>query len=198
VKILISAAETSSDIHGAELLRALQGQFAPGQIEAWGIGGPRLQAQGLRSLVDARSLLSMGFFELFGRLPKILGALGTIADAAARDRPDLAVVMDYPDFHFRLAKRLKKLGIPVVYYIPPKVWAWRQGRVKVLRERFVEVLSILPFEEDFFREHKVVAKYVGNPLVDELPLELSRAEARAKLGIGESLARNAGESPFRT
>ncbi len=183
MKILISAAEASSDVHGAQLLRALRRKLGDETVEAFGVGGPRLQAEGLRAVVDARSLLAMGFTEILGRLPGIFRALSTVAAAAAREKPDVAVVIDYPDFHFRLAKRIQRLGIPVVYFIPPKVWVWRQGRVRILRDRFAQVLCILPFEDEFYRNHAVPVKYVGNPLVDELPLDLTLEKARDQLGL---------------
>lgn len=188
MKILISAAETSSDQHGAQLLRALQRECAQkGEtLDAFGIGGPALKQAGLRVLVDARTLLVMGFTEVLGRLPTIFRSLKTVAETAANEKPDVAVVIDYPDFHFRLAKKLKRQGIPVIYFIPPKIWAWRKGRIKVLRERFVRVLSILPFEVDFYKREKMPVTYVGNPLVDELPLRLTRAEARKHLGLTDS------------
>src|SRR6185437_5565712 len=144
--------------------------------DAFGMGGPHLHEAGLRAVVDARGLLAMGFGEILGRLPQIFRALRVISDTARSERPDVAVVIDYPDFHFRLAKRLKANGIPVIYFIPPKVWAWRKGRIKILRERFVRVLSILPFEADFYRREKMPVTYVGNPLVDELPMSLTRGE----------------------
>lgn len=135
-------------------------------------------------VVDARELLSMGFVEVLVRLPKILRGLRAIAAAAERERPELAIVIDYPDFHFRLARRLKRLRIPVVYYIPPKVWVWRRSRLRLLKELFVRVLCILPFEEELYREAGIPVRYVGNPLADELPLTLTRADARARLGVG--------------
>jgi lipid-A-disaccharide synthase len=181
LKILISAAETSSDIHGAELLKALKTQLPEG-VEAFGIGGPKLQAEGLRPVVDARELLSMGLTEVLGKLPKILGALSRLSSEAAKVRPDVVVVIDYPDFHFRLAKRLQAQGVPMVYFIPPKVWVWRKGRVRVLKELFDRVLCIFPFEEEFYRREGVKVNYVGNPLLDELPLNLSKDEARKRLG----------------
>jgi lipid-A-disaccharide synthase len=184
MKILISAAEASSDAHGAELLKAIREQ-AQGSVEAFGIGGPRLQKAGLRVIVDARELLAMGFVEILGHLPKIFRALKQVSAEAEAEKPDVAIVIDYPDFHFRLAKRLKQQGIPVVYYIPPKVWAWRKRRVKILRQFFAKILCILPFEEEFYKNHQVAVKYVGNPLVDELPLQLTRDEARFKLGLGK-------------
>lgn len=188
MKILISAAETSSDLHGAKLLQALTRECeARGEkLEAFGIGGPALRAAGLKIQVDARELLSMGFTEVLGRLPRIFRALGEITRLAIREKPDVAVVIDYPDFHFRLAKRLKRNGIPVVYFIPPKVWAWRKSRIKILRERFVRVLSIFPFEVPFYEREKMPVSYVGNPLVDSLPLELTKSQARKNLGISDS------------
>lgn len=190
MKILISAAEASSDLHGAQLLRALREQLGranpPETVEAFGVGGPRLQAEGLRAVVDARELLAMGFAEVVGRLPGIYRALKRIVRLAEEERPELVVVLDYPEFHFRLARRIQRLGIPIVYFIPPKVWVWRQGRVRVLRERFTQVLSILPFEVEFYKRHGMDVKYVGNPLVDELPLGLTREEARSRLGLGEA------------
>lgn len=187
MKILISAAETSSDQHGAQLLKALQRECAQrGEtLDAFGIGGPALSQAGLRVLIDARTLLVMGFTEVVGRLPTIFRSLKIVAESAAVEKPDVAVVIDYPDFHFRLAKRLKQQGVPVIYFIPPKIWAWRKGRIKILRERFERVLSILPFEVDFYRREKMPVTYVGNPLVDELPLKLTRSEARKHLGLSE-------------
>ena len=193
MKILISAAEASSDAHGAELLRALQAELrgsgglgaaeVPEVIEAFGLGGPKLQAAGLRAVVDARELLAMGFIEILGRLPRIFSALRRLSDEASLQKPDVAVVIDYPDFHFRLARRLKRLQVPVVYYIPPKVWVWRKGRIRRLRESFVKILSILPFETPFYEKEKLPVVYVGNPLADELPLGLGRGAARAGLGV---------------
>ncbi|OFZ55440.1 MAG: hypothetical protein A2428_05035 [Bdellovibrionales bacterium RIFOXYC1_FULL_54_43] len=185
VKILISAAETSSDVHGAELLKALrEAAHAAGQeVEAVGIGGPKLREAGLRVVVDAKELLAMGFSEVLVHLPRILGALNKITRIARQERPDLAVVIDYPDFHFRLARRLRKFGTPVVYYIPPKVWVWRKRRVRLLRDLFTRVLCIFPFEEAFFKSEGLDVKYVGNPLLDELPLGMSRSEARSGLGL---------------
>jgi lipid-A-disaccharide synthase len=117
----------------------------------------------------------MGFLEVASRLPKIFESLNRVEKASLDRKPDVAVVVDYPDFHFRLAKRLKKQGVPVVYYIPPKVWAWRKGRVKFLRKFFSRVLCIFPFEEKFYRTENVPVKYVGNPLLDELPIHATKS-----------------------
>lgn len=166
-------------------IRELVGASDDPELEVFGVGGPKLQEEGLRAVVDARELLAMGFVEILGRLPAIFRALRRVVEAAERERPDVIVVIDYPDFHFRLARRLGHLGIPIIYYIPPKVWVWRTGRVRFLRENFAQILCILPFEEDFYRRHDVPVRYVGNPLVDELPLHLTREQARAGLGLDE-------------
>ncbi len=125
----------------------------------------------------------MGFSEILTRLPRALRALRTVAREAKVERPDVAVVIDYPEFHFRLARRLKSAGVPVVYYIPPKIWVWRRGRIRVLREVFARVLFIFPFERELYARERLKAVYVGNPLIDELPLGLTRQEARARLGL---------------
>ena len=165
MRVLISAAEISSDAHGAKLLDALK-RIEPGLEDVFGIGGARLQKAGLRSILDSRQLLAMGFTEVLGVIPRAWRALGEIEKAARASKPDVAVLIDYPDFHFRLARRLKRLGIPVVYYITPKVWAWRRGRVRLLRDLFARVLTILPFEAEFYEREGLAVTYVGNPLLD--------------------------------
>jgi len=184
LRILLSAAEASSDAHGAKLLEALKAE-SPG-LQAFGIGGPKLREAGLETIVDARELLSMGLTEVVGRLPRILAALDAVSAEAKARKPDLAIVLDYPEFHMKLASRLRRLGIPVVYYIPPKLWVWRAGRLKRLNALFEKLLCILPFEEGFYAARGAQASYVGNPLLDELPLGLSRAQAREGLSLGGS------------
>ena len=182
---MISAAETSSDLHAARLVRALRLELGRKgeKLDLFGIGGPALQAEGLRTIVDARELLAMGFTEILGRLAKIRQALEALVSAAEVEKPDLALVVDYPDFHFRFATRLKSLGIPCVYFIPPKVWVWRKSRIRALKDLFVGVMTIFPFETEFFQREGLAVEYVGNPLLDELPLTLSKEEARSKQGF---------------
>lgn len=143
-----------------------------------------MQAAGFRAIVRSQELSVMGFAEILGRLPRIYRAMREIENEIARTRPDAIVFIDYPGFHFRLAKRLKPLGIPIVYYIPPKVWVWKKFRLKAMRALFSKVLCIFPFEEPFFRSAQLPTRFVGNPLVDSLPLKLSQEEARRSLGIG--------------
>lgn len=187
MKFFISAAESSSDAHGAQLLKALRVEAArefPGEtVEAFGLGGPHLAAAGLRQVWDARTLLAMGFVEVLGKLFTVLRAQRALIHAIRTEKPDVAIFIDYPDFHFRLAKKIRSLGIPHIYYIPPKLWVWRKRRGAKLRQLFDQVLCIFPFEEDFYQSLGVRCKYVGNPLLDELPLDVKRSEARQKLQI---------------
>lgn len=185
MKVFISAAEASSDTHAAEVLKRLiplaEGRGLPLQVS--GIGGPKLRAMGLVPLFPAESLLAMGFVEVITRLPKIYRYLDEVEAWAKREQPDVAVLCDYPEFHFKLAARLKKLGIRTICFIPPKVWVWRKKRIQRLAHLYDRVLSILPFEEKTYRGTAVNFQYVGNPLMDELPLALTREAARASFGL---------------
>ena len=183
MKLLVSAGETSSDIHGAELLKAIRNERPDLEIYAYGMGGPRLKEAGLDIKVDAKNLLVMGFSEVLGKIPEIRRSLKCLTQAAKDHPPDVAIFIDYPDFHFLLARRLKRLGVKLIYYIPPKVWAWRKRRISFLKRMFSRVLCVLPFEEEFYRTHGLKVKYVGNPLVDELPWDLTQAGARRELGL---------------
>lgn len=166
------------------MLKALRVQAPQGVLlQAWGTGGPLLIRAGLEAQVDSRKLLVMGFVEILSRFFVFKKALKTLESQAQERQPDLAIVVDYPDFHFRLVRRLKKFGIPVFYYIPPKVWVWRKKRIFKIRDWFEKVFCIFPFEEKFYQQHGVSVQYVGNPLIDELPLQRSKAEARKILGL---------------
>ena len=185
MKLLVSAAESSADIHGAELVHALKKILPAGEkLQVFGIGGPRLRAEGLEAAVRTEDLSVMGASEVLHKLPRILKSLRQISQAAEKRKPDLAIVLDSPDFHFRLAKKLKKLKIPAVYYIPPKIWVWRKGRIHFLKKHFIQILSILPFEQDYYQNQSIPFQFVGNPLVDELPWGLSKDVARSQLGLG--------------
>lgn len=148
------------------------------------MGGEHLNKNSeFQAVGDARELLVMGSTEILGRLPRILKTLRALAEKAKQEKPELAILVDYPDFHLRLASKLKAFKIPVVYYIPPKVWVWRKRRIKKLKENFIKLFCIFPFEVEFYRKEGVSATFVGNPLLDELPLELSRESARIQLGL---------------
>lgn len=188
MKVFFSAAEASSDTHAAEALKRLFVLCAKRgvKLDAFGVGGPKLRAAGLRVLLPAEELLAMGFVEVVGRLPKIRRDLARLSEVVKHERPDAAVLCDYPDFHFKLARRFRPLGFPILCFIPPKIWVWRKSRIHFLARFYDRVLSILPFEEPIYAGSKVNFKYVGNPLMDELPIALTRSDARKKCGVSES------------
>ena len=163
--IWINTGELSGDMHGAHLMRALQ-QNAPGQPFI-GMGGPHLRAMpGFESLFQVEDLSIMGLTEVLGHLPRILRLLRNIKAELGVRRPKAIIVVDAPDFHFRVIKAARALDIPVYYYISPKVWAWRQGRARFIQKHVRRLFSILPFEVDFYRHFGMEVDYVGNPLVD--------------------------------
>ena len=164
--VLIVAGEVSGDIHAGNMLLELS-KIHPG-VEAFGVGGDRLIAAGLDAVAHIDVLAHMGLVEVIRELPKIRRVMHSLVEEAARRRPAVAVLVDSPDFNLRLAARLRALGIPVILYVSPQLWAWRRGRVRVVRRRAREVLCILPFEVEFYAAHGVPARYVGHPLVDEI------------------------------
>jgi lipid-A-disaccharide synthase len=171
---LIVAGEVSGDIHAGNMLLELK-NIRP-DVEAFGVGGDRLIAAGLETVANIDELAHMGLVEVVREIPRIRRVMHSLVEETARRRPAVAVLVDSPDFNLRLAARLRGLGIPVVLYVSPQLWAWRRGRVRVVRRRAREVLCILPFEVNFYRAHDVPARYVGHPLVDEI----------ARIGLFES------------
>lgn len=179
--ILVVAGEASGDQHAAALVEQLK-QRRP-DLAFYGMGGPRLRAAGVELLYDAREVSVMGITEVLPRLPRILTILRGLARAARERRPALAILVDIPDFNLRLAARLKAQGVPVAYYISPMIWAWRQGRVRTIARRVDRMLCILPFEEDFYRGAGVPARYVGSPVVEQVPAPGPAAAFRRALGL---------------
>jgi lipid-A-disaccharide synthase len=169
-------------MYGAELIEALRRAAdlagRPGRVgrpsshehtlEFFGVGGDRMRAAGCDTVVDAKDLAVVGITEILSRLPQILGLYRHLIAEADRRKPDLAIVIDSPAFNWRVARQMKKRGIPTVYYVAPQFWAWRQGRVRLLRDYIDKALVIFPFEEQFYRERRVDATFVGHPLA-ELP-----------------------------
>jgi lipid-A-disaccharide synthase len=142
----------------------------------FGCTGPRLREAGVRTVVDAASLAVVGLVEVIGHIPRIYGEYRKLLRAVENQRPDFAILTDSPDFHLRIARRLKALGIPVIYLVAPQVWAWRRGRVRLMRQVIGHLLCIFPFEEPFFRKHGVPATYIGHPLAGLVRPSLSRSE----------------------
>lgn len=183
-RVLIVAGEASADHHGAALVRELK-QLHP-NVEVFGVGGKYMREQGVECIARAEDMAVAGITEVVRALPRLLGIAHDLARAAADRVPDVAVLIDHPDFNMRLARRLKGLGIRVVWYISPQVWAWRQSRVYTIRRLVDEMMVILPFEQEFYAKHGVSAHFVGHPFVEELPLNPDRLAARAALQVSES------------
>ncbi len=179
MEILVVAGEASADLHAARVLEEL-GRLAPG-IHAFGVGGPRLRAAGLEALYPAEEICVMGLGEVLPRLPRILAILRGLTRAAAERRPRAALLVDLPDFNLRLARKLKKLGVKVIYYVSPMIWAWRRGRARKIARVVDRMLCILPFEEEFYQGTGVSARFVGHPLVERPPPE---APARYRQALG--------------
>jgi len=180
VRVLISAGEASGDLYASQLVAALKARHP--EAEFFGCAGPRMQAAGVEALVDARSLAVVGIVEVLAHIPRIYGEFRKLVRAAITRHPDLAILTDSPDFHLRLAKKLHALGVPVVYLIAPQAWAWREGRVEVMRRTLARLLCIFPFEEQFFKKRGVPTTFIGHPLARIVKPSLTRAEFFAKCG----------------
>jgi lipid-A-disaccharide synthase len=180
-EILVVAGEASGDLLGGELLSVLRVRRP--ELHAFGMGGARLAEAGMELLFDVTELSVVGITEVLPRLPRIWRVFRALTHAAAERRPEVAVLVDAPDFNLRLARRLHALGIPVVFYVSPTVWAWRRGRVKQIARDVERMLCILPFEEAFYRPYGVKAVYVGNPVAARLPAPAEPAVFRRALGI---------------
>jgi lipid-A-disaccharide synthase len=181
VRVLISAGEASGDLYASRVVEALKSRHP--DAEFFGCAGPRMQAAGVKAVVDARSLSVVGIVEVLEHIPRIYGEFRKLVRAAREQRPDVAVLTDSPDFHLRLAKKLHAQGIPVVYLIAPQAWAWRRGRVRTMRRTLQRLLCIFPFEEAFFREHGVPATFIGHPLARIVKPSLTRTEFCEKFGL---------------
>ncbi len=173
-KVMIIAGEASGDLHGARLVSAMQSKRSG--LSFCGMGGKELEAAGVELLFDAKRIAVVGIVEVFSHLGDIFLARKILKNRMKEDRPDLLILIDFPDFNFMLAKYAKKLGIPVFYYISPQVWAWRSGRVKTMKKLVERIGVILPFEEQFFRDRGVAATYVGHPLLDSVRSDCTRDE----------------------
>jgi lipid-A-disaccharide synthase len=168
-------------MYGAQLIEALR-RLEP-SLEFFGVGGDRMRAAGCDTIVDAKDLSVVGITEILSHLPKIWGLFRKLIAEADRRKPGLAVVIDSPAFNWRVARRMKKRGVPVVYYVCPQFWAWRQGRVRLLRKYVDKALVIFPFEEKFYRDRGVDAQFVGHPLADLPRPAVSRDQYAAEHGL---------------
>lgn len=179
--VLIVAGESSGERYGASLVREFR-KSHPGTA-FFGIGGPRMAAEGVEILFPTEHLAVMGIFEVLSQVPRIRWIFRHLVREASSRKPTAAVLIDSPDFNLRLAKKLRKAGIPVLYYVSPTVWAWRRGRLKAVRRFVSRMMLIFPFEEEIYRSEGIPASYIGHPLLERVQAGFGRTELFAKYGF---------------
>jgi lipid-A-disaccharide synthase len=166
-RILIVAGEASADRYGARLVDRLRSQHGPDTLEFYGTGGDAMQRSGVHLLCHVRELAHIGAREALSSLRTYFKTYRRLINESVAQPPKVAILLDFPDFNLRLAKKMKRLGIPVIYYISPQVWAWRSGRVRIIHKFVDKMLVILPFEEEYYRKRGVEVQFVGHPLLEE-------------------------------
>ena len=177
----IVAGETSGDLLGADLIQGLKKQYPNAIFE--GIGGPKMQAQGFNSLFDMERLSVMGLWEPLKRLPELLSIRRSIIKRYSSQKPIVFIGIDSPDFNAKIEQKLHAVGVKTVHYVSPSVWAWRQGRIKNIKRSVDLMLTLLPFEAEFYHQHQVPVCYVGHPLAKQFPQQPNTSEARQALGL---------------
>ena len=187
LNIFISAGEASGEHYGALLISALQQKLRAQNRGAgaafFGMGGERMAAAGLESIVRAEDVAVMGITEIVRHLPRIYREYRKLKQSIRARRPDVAILIDFPDIHFKLAQEFHRLGIPVIFFVSPQLWAWKKHRIKLVQKYVTRMLVIFPFEEEFYRERGVEAEFVGHPLAD-LPLPvITREQFAAENGL---------------
>ncbi|MBF0102943.1 MAG: lipid-A-disaccharide synthase [Desulfobacterales bacterium] len=177
-RIMIICGEASGDLHGANLVHAMR--QLDHSLQFYGIGGNRLHSAGVNIIYDARLLSVVGIWEVVSKLPVILKGLRTAKRFIQHHKPDLLILIDYPEFNLNVAKFAKKYHVPVLYYISPQIWAWRSERINIIKARVNHMAVILPFEAQFYEAHQVPVTFVGNPLLDKPESEKKQTIATAK------------------
>ncbi|MDZ4163531.1 MAG: lipid-A-disaccharide synthase [Smithellaceae bacterium] len=183
--VMIMAGEASGDNHGANLVRELK-RIDP-EIQLIGLGGERMSEAGVRMILDAADIAVVGVTEAVFKLGRLWKAMRQVRRTIRDERPDLLILIDFPDFNLHAASYAKKLGVRVLYYISPQIWAWRGGRIKKIRKTVDKMAVILPFEEDIYRVANVDATFVGHPLLDDVKTRYSPGEARNHFRLAEGI-----------
>ncbi|OPY70211.1 MAG: Lipid-A-disaccharide synthase [Syntrophorhabdus sp. PtaU1.Bin050] len=179
-KIVIVTGELSGEIHASHLVQALQGSL---NAKFSGMGSTKLQEVGVRIIVDYRGISITGLSEVLWKLKYIRQAYNALRDHIRREQPSLLVLVDFPGFNLKIARFAKALGVPVIYFIPPQIWAWRKSRIKKIRDRVNKVICVLPFEKVLYDKNGVDAAYVGHPFMNTVKPLYSRVEFLDKMGI---------------
>jgi lipid-A-disaccharide synthase len=182
-RILIVAGEASADKYGARLVRKLSELHGSGSLDFYGTGGDEMQNAGVRLLCHVRELAHIGVREALSGIRVYYSAYRRLVRESIDHRPDLAILLDFPDFNLRLAKKMKRLGVKVIYYISPQIWAWRSGRIRIVREYVDKMLVILPFEEEYYRRRGVDVEFVGHPLLEDFRPNRDRQSVLSSLNL---------------
>lgn len=186
LKIFISAGEASGEHYGTGVIAAIQRQAAERDLAepmCFGMGGERMAAAGCERIVRSEDMAVMGITEVVRHLPRIYREFRRLKQSIRERRPDVAILIDFPDIHLKLAEEFHRLGIPVLYFVSPQLWAWKKHRIKQVKKYIDEMLVIFPFEEKFYKDHGVRAEFVGHPLADEPLPTTSRAEFASENGL---------------
>jgi lipid-A-disaccharide synthase len=179
--VFISAGEASGDMHAGRLAERIKGLRPSARM--LGLGGERMRSAGVELLFHVEQLSFMGFFEVISHLPFMRKVLKTSVETLRRERPELVILVDYPGFNLRLAAEARKLGLKVMYYISPQIWAWGKSRLAKIKQNVDKMVVILPFEEELYREAGVDCEFVGHPLLEEISFNSDREEFYGHLGI---------------
>ena len=180
-KVLIIAGEASGDLHGANLVRELKQQDP--SLEVFGVGSRRMRDAGVTLLADAAEISVVGATEVLTHLGAIYHVYATLRQFLREERPDLVVLIDFPDFNILVGRKAKALGVPVLYYISPQVWAWRKGRARTIAKLVKAIMVLFPFEVDLYRVAGADVRFVGHPLVDVVRSDHTREQARELFGL---------------
>jgi lipid-A-disaccharide synthase len=184
VRLLVSCGEASGDLYAAELVRHLRAHVPT--LSVFGVGGDRLRAQGAGLVAHVRDMAVIGLVEVLRHLRRLRRVFDRVLAEVDHDPPRLAVLVDYAGFNLRLARELRRRGVPIVYYVSPQVWAWRRGRIRTIRETVARMLVLFPFEEPLYREARVPVTFVGHPLVDLARRSVERPAFLQEVGLAAS------------
>lgn len=180
-QILISAGEASSDMYAARLARAIRARVPNAQF--FGMGGPRMKEAGVELVADYQEVAVVGISEVLHKIPSVIGVQNRLKREAQKRGAKLAILVDSPGTHLGVARRMKQIGVPVGYFIGPQIWAWRPGRVRIVKRRVARMVVIFPFEENLYRDAGVPVNFVGHPLVEVVKPGMDRTEFCAKFGL---------------
>lgn len=180
-RIFVSAGEASGDAYGAAIIRELAAQLPDATFS--GLGGVQMESAGQQRVVRAEDVAVMGVTEILRHIPRIYASYRRLVASIKRERPDVAILIDFPDVNFRLAKHLKRAGVPVVWFVSPQLWAWKRGRLRWVQQRVARMMVIFPFEAEFYRARGVEAEFVGHPLLEAETHLRSREEFATAYGL---------------